>query len=152
MLGQHDKCPEDTVFKRQFRWAAKFKKNEEVLYEGFVKVPARPNVEEEEINYLCKKMWIPGKASWEQISISQYGVKDLEKWLKDIEDLNEVELVLYDGCGIPLEKWVLHEARVPGFRVTAYLDDPYPYNTEVDIRYTKVDFIPQGEKPHFDPK
>lgn len=67
------------VFKRKYRWTMEFvcPCNSEIG-EHLVKVSSRPNIsiEETEINYLHGKMWIPGKATWETISVTFYDIAD----------------------------------------------------------------------------
>jgi|GEM_PF-5235134 len=142
----YDKRPEDTVFKKRFRWMARFKRGDEVLFEGFAKVPARPQLNDEEINFLSSKTWIPGKASWEEITINHYGATDevLEKWQNAVRELDTVELLLYDGCGGLLETWIVHAARTARTKVDSSLlgTDPCPHNTEMTIRYSRAEFVP----------
>ena len=64
------------VYKRKFRWTMAItpncqKNNKQIPY-YFVKLAARPNlsVEETEINFLNAKTWIPGKGSWETITVT----------------------------------------------------------------------------------
>ena len=66
------------IHKRKFRWTF------EVLREpagrnvsaAFVKVAARPNltVEETEIHFLNAKRYLPGKGTWETITVTYYDV------------------------------------------------------------------------------
>lgn len=126
---------EDLIFKRKFRWTFRFENICQGLKvpESFVKVAARPNltIEETEINFLNAKTWIPGKASWETITLTYYDVADransnLWNWLASVYNFtNPVTLemganrnqyagrgilVMYDGCGTPLERWQLDDA------------------------------------------
>lgn len=101
----------------------------------FVKVGNRPQVdiEEIEINYLNGKMWIPGKATWQTLAITYYDVAGVANngastnsilgWIATIYDFTDpvclpmnskpcdyegtARLILYDGCGEPLEAWIL---------------------------------------------
>jgi hypothetical protein len=67
---------DDIVFKRKFRWTLQLKTNcnNGNIPPYFVKVASRPNltIDETEINFLNSKMWIPGKASWETITVTLY--------------------------------------------------------------------------------
>jgi len=102
---------------------------------SFVKLAARPNIsiEETELNFLNEKTWIPGKAAWETITVTildaggkgQQAVnlnRSLFGWLKAVYDFTSTcrfqgsrikdygavaTLILYDGCGVGMEKWVL---------------------------------------------
>ena len=66
----------DVVFKRKFRYTFEIQgfcnNQKNVVPEYFVKVASRPNleIEETEINFLNGKMWIPGKASWQTMSLN----------------------------------------------------------------------------------
>ena len=67
------------VFKRKYRWTMEFTcPSSAIVGEHLVKVSSRPNIsiEETEINYLHGKMWIPGKATWETISVTFYDIID----------------------------------------------------------------------------
>jgi hypothetical protein len=123
----------DIVFKRKFRWTFEilgFCDNEKnVVPEHFVTVASRPNleVEETEINHLNAKTWIPGKASWQTISVTYLDVahpqmQSLWNWLATVYDFTDPVnlrqgeradwdatglLSLYDGCGVLLESWQL---------------------------------------------
>ena len=76
---------EGVVFKRKYRWTFLIKTNCSggEIPPFFVKLASRPNltIEETEINFLNSKMWIPGKASWETITVTFYDIsgKDTEK-------------------------------------------------------------------------
>ena len=129
----------DVIFKRKFRWTFEI---EYCCGEGgrhvpasFVKMGNRPQIdfEEIEINYLNGKMFIPGKGTWQPLSITYYDVAglvagsataELLSWIASIYDITDTEdcifmnsalgtyagqakLMLYDGCGNPLEAWVL---------------------------------------------
>ena len=67
----------DVVFKRKYRWTFTIQPYcGSAIPSAFVKIAARPNftVEDTEINYLHGKMWIPGKASWETMTVTYYDV------------------------------------------------------------------------------
>lgn len=123
----------DIVFKRKFRWTFElqgFCKNEKnVVPEYFVKVASRPNleIEETEINHLNAKMWIPGKASWQTITVTYIDVahqemQSLWNWMATVYDYTDPVnlkmgnrrdwdatgvLNMYDGCGALIEQWQL---------------------------------------------
>jgi hypothetical protein len=123
----------DMVFKRKFRWTFEiigFCNNQKnIVPEYFVKTASRPNlsIEETEINHLNAKTWIPGKASWETITVTYIDVAHIQmqslwNWLATIYDFTDPinlkmgtkrdwdatgTLNLYDGCGVLLEAWQL---------------------------------------------
>ena len=87
------------VFKRKYRWTFEVQWNGKKVGKNFVKLASRPNltVEETEINYLHGKMYIPGKASWETITVTYYdvarsvgnGMTDLYSWLASIYNFQD---------------------------------------------------------------
>jgi hypothetical protein len=89
------------VFKRKYRWTMKFYTPcKSVIGEHLVKVSSRPNIsiEETEINFLHGKMWIPGKATWETISVTFYdiavkgadtGSNGIYTWLATVYDFTD---------------------------------------------------------------
>ena len=126
-------------FKRKFRWTLQIDWNGSTISPYLVKIASRPNVsiEETEINFLNGKMWIPGKASWETITVTFYDlfgpgsdITTLYSWLASVYNfldpvgLQQMSrkgpqggtgkgysgagiLTLYDGCGTELEIWDL---------------------------------------------
>lgn len=122
------------VFKRKFRWTFEITGlcNGDEVPKHFVKLASRPNIsiEETEINYLNAKTWIPGKATWETITVTYYDVatnenQKLYNWLASVynfvDPLKSTQgkhrsdysgtgtLHLYDGCGVPLEVWTMRD-------------------------------------------
>ena len=122
------------VFKRKFRWTFRIEKicNNKVVDDSFVKLAARPNltIEETEINRLNAKTWIPGKGSWETITVTYYDVASgnnagLWTWLASVYDFTDPVklrmgsnrndyaargvLQLFDGCGTLIELWQLDD-------------------------------------------
>ena len=125
------------VFKRKYRWTFDLKWGGKNLGKSYVKLASRPNltIEETEINYMHGKMWIPGKASWESITVTFYdvaratsdGVDNVYGWLASIYNFQDdsmkqttiqgtgtdggwagiATLDMYDGCGKSLETWTL---------------------------------------------
>jgi len=124
----------DMTFKRKFRFTFEiqgFCGNEKNLIpESFVTVASRPNleIEETQIDHLNARTWIPGKASWQTMSVTYMDVaheeqRSLWNWLATMYDftdpvnLSQGEkrdwdatgiLNMYDGCGTLLEGWELH--------------------------------------------
>jgi len=156
------------IFKRKFRWT--FRVDEicgtKSVEEHFVKLAARPNlsIEETEINFLNAKTWIPGKASWETITVTYYDVATLQggnqylwDWLASVYDFTQpIELpmgssrseyagrgtlFLYDGCGTALEKWVLNDMwpQAVNFGELDYSSSE-EVNIELTLRYSGVDY------------
>jgi len=126
-------------FKRKFRWTLEIrycaKTNTEVAKE-FCKTASRPNIQidETEINYLNGKMFIPGKATIETITVSFYDIagsaasgnvnnSSILGWVSSVYNIFDPinlemgqapeqyegagRLTLYDGCGYPLEGWIM---------------------------------------------
>ncbi len=124
----------DISFKRNFRFTFQIQgfcgNARNIVPEYFVKTAARPSIDidEVEINHLNGKTWIPGKGTWNEISISYYdvantdGVRYLYNWLATVYNYADpVKLTMaerrdwagigvlnmYDGCGTLLEQWQL---------------------------------------------
>jgi hypothetical protein len=87
------------IFKRKYRWTFEVSWNGQKIGKNFVKLASRPNltIEETEINYMHGKMWIPGKASWETITVTYYdvsrasgsGIVGLYSWLASIYNFQD---------------------------------------------------------------
>lgn len=155
----------DLVFKRKFRWTLRWEGfcNGRKVPEHFVKLAARPSltIEETEINFLNAKTWIPGKGTWETITVTYYDVNtqdniDLYTWLAAVYDfarpgqLNQGRrsdyaaigtLTLYDGCGASMEEWKLKDAWPQSIN---FGDLDYSNSEEVTIeltiRYSQVEY------------
>jgi hypothetical protein len=128
------------IFKRKFRWTMKIEYcfdsgTPRTVAEEFVKIGSRPQVdiEETEINYLHGKMWIPGKATWQTMTVTYYdvagktaggvSVSSIFGWIASVYDITDptnlymgsklsdyegnATIFLYDGCGNALEGWLL---------------------------------------------
>lgn len=167
------------IFKRKFRWTFELRgfcgDESRVVPKNFVKLASRPNlsIEETEINYLNAKTWIPGKGSWETITVTYYDVaselnQELFNWLATVYDFTDPvnlrqasqrgeyaakgNLVLYDGCGSPLEKWTLGDVwpQAINFGELDYSSSE-ECTIELTLRYSNVGyesccpkFIPKG--------
>lgn len=154
------------IYKRKFRWTFKIEKvcNNTTVDDSFVKLAARPNltIEETEINRLNAKGWIPGKASWETITITYYDVATIEnaglwKWLASVYDFTDPVklkmgsmrrdyaargvLKLYDGCGALIETWVLDDMwpQAINFGELDYSSSE-EVNIELTLRYSQVTY------------
>lgn len=130
------------IFKRKFRWTMEIQycvssQVPKTVAKEFVKMGNRPQleIEETEINYLHGKMWIPGKATWQQMTVTYYDVagkssspsiqiNSLFGWIASVYDITDPVnlhmgsrladyqgqglILLYDGCGNALEGWLLN--------------------------------------------
>ncbi len=166
----------DLRFKRKFRWTfriedvcANGKAGEGIIPEFFVKLASRPNltIDEVEINFLNGKTWIPGKASWETITVTYYDVatasgaqiRALWDWLASVYNFTnnvclqmgsnrrayagKAVLSLWDGCGAELERWTLNDVWPQAIN---FGDLDYSASEEVNIeltlRYSDVKYEP----------
>lgn len=86
----------EVIFKRKYRWTFEVRPScGGIIPRHFVKLASRPNlsIEETEINYLNAKMWIPGKGTWETITVTYYdlggtteGLGSLFSWISSVYD------------------------------------------------------------------
>lgn len=165
---------QNTVFKRKFRFTFEL---QEICSSGvsggggsippsYVKVAARPNleIEETEINYLNAKTWIPGKASWQTMTVTYIDVATAEiaplyNWLASIynftnpitlemgskrADYNAKGILkLYDGCGSELERWTLGDVwpQAVNFGELDYSSSEEA-TIELTLRYSNVLYQP----------
>jgi hypothetical protein len=161
------------IFKRKFRWTMRIEYCQDefdeplVVAEDFVKIGARPQVdiEEQEINYLHGKMWIPGKATWQTMTVTYYDVagdatsvstNSLFGWIASVYDficdpsnlymgsrLTDYEgnafLYLYDGCGNPIEGWHLQHAWPQSINFGELdMSSSEECTVEITLRYSEV--------------
>lgn len=122
---------DSVIHKRKFRWTFAVERQGGDVPASFVKVAARPQleIEETEINYLNAKTYLPGKGTWQSMSVSYYDVsvlngqgnENLWSWLASVYDFTDNValkqssvrrcyagqgvLTMYDGCGNPLEEF-----------------------------------------------
>lgn len=160
-----------TVFKTKFRWSfeAEGKDCQWKINPHFVKVANRPSIsfEEIEVNFLNDKTWVPGKPTWEPITVtfldSNRGNSDaVISWVSSIYDFNygggggaskkmsskitgytgTVVLTLYDGCGTVTESWILKDAwpQASNFNDLDYSSSEIA-DLEVTLRYSQVAYI-----------
>jgi hypothetical protein len=168
----------DIAWKRKFRWTFEIfgycnnEKNK--VPEHFVKVASRPNIEieETEINHLNAKMWLPGKGTWQTMSVTYFDVahddmRSLWNWLATIYNftdpvkLNQGEkrdwsatgvLNMYSGCGDLMESWTMQHMFPTGIN---FGDLDYsssdPAEIELTLRFSDVryrsycpDFVPES--------
>jgi hypothetical protein len=168
----------DITIKRKFRYTFEIvgfcnnAKNN--VPEHFVKTASRPNlsIEETTLNFLNARTWIPGKAEWQDITITYVDAASehmalLWNWLVSVYDFTNPTslkmgnkrdwaatgiLTLYDGCGSPLETWELKNLWP---KTINFGDLDYGTSDEAtielgmrysDVRYTSYcpSFQPQG--------
>jgi len=126
----------ETLLKRKFRfvfgidYCIKNGSPQKRVSAYYVKMASRPDItiEDTELNFLNGKTWIPGKASWETITVTYYDAADADgvgllSWLATIYDFTSDcrymasrpqdyagvgTLVMLDGCGNPIEQWQLY--------------------------------------------
>lgn len=156
------------IFKRKFRWTFALQNicGGQKVPPYFVKLAARPHlvIEEVEINYLNAKKWIPGKGSWETITVTYFDVATnlngpLFSWLASVynftdsvnlqmgsavSDYSATAIInLFDGCGQTLETWTLGDCWPTDINF-GELD--YASSEECDIeltmRYSQVSYTP----------
>lgn len=158
----------NTIFKRKFRYTFELFNicGGLSVPKHFVKVAARPSlsIEEQEINFLNGKMWIPGKASWETMTVTYIDVATLDAaplftWLASVynftdpinlqmgsqaQDYSATALItMLDGCGQILEYWQLS-----GVWPTAINFGDLDYASseeatiELTLRYHEVKYFP----------
>lgn len=123
-----------TRIKRKYRYTFQVQTCNTFVPEWFVKSANRPNldIEETEINFLNGKTWIPGKGTWQELTVtyidavspgasnattalyswiaSVYNILDpvnLEMGTAAAEYAGQATLRLYDGCGNTMEQWLL---------------------------------------------
>lgn len=165
----------NVLHKRKFRWTFEVQTSEGsgqdstvLVPEHFVKMAARPNIsiEETELNFLNAKTYIPGKGTWETVTITYYDVAvqdgagnvGLWTWLANVYDYtNPVTLrqnsirrhyaangvcTLYDGCGTGLEQWTLGDCwpQSVNFGELDYSSSE-ECTIEVTLRYSQVAYV-----------
>lgn len=151
--------PNNMVIKRKFRWTLEWedaKSYKLIAPESFVKLASRPNMvfEESVVNNGNSKYWIPGKSSWEQITVTYFDVRKDEggalfmywvaqQYQRESNEPLKIEpalatLRLYDGCGNLMENWLLEDAIVTSvsFGSLDYVSDEDV--AEATIRYSRV--------------
>lgn len=157
---------ENITHKRKFRWTFEVRRISGAdVPASFVKMAARPNIsiEETEINFLNGKTYIPGKGTWETITVTYYDVGGddnipLWSWLASVynflDPLKNTQnsrrncyagigiCTMYDGCGNPLERWTLGDAwpQAVNFGELDYSSSEEA-TIEVTIRYSNVSYV-----------
>jgi len=158
---------DNAVFKRKFRYTLEISDicGGLTVPKDYVKLAARPNIsiEETEINFLHGKTWIPGKGTWETITVTYYDLANvidnlpLYTWLATVYEYTDpirlrmgssrrdyagrAILMLYDGCGEPVEEWILNDVWPTGIQ---WGDLDYANSEECTIeltlRYSQVSY------------
>jgi hypothetical protein len=117
------------IIKRKFRWTMAISTPCGFLPAYICKTAERPKleVEETELNFLNAVTWLPGKGKWQPISVTYYDIANasmqgLFNWIATIYNFTDpvnltqseksgwagtALLTMYDGCGKPLEAWLL---------------------------------------------
>lgn len=169
---------ENVIHKRKFRWTFEVRRQGGAVGgdvpANFVKLASRPNIsiEETEINFLNGKTYIPGKGTWETITVTYYDIAGndnvpLWSWLAHVYNYTDpVNLqqnarrncyagigvcTLYDGCGAPLERWALGDCwpQAVNFGELDYASSEEVV-IEVTIRYANVTYTNLcGQQPEF---
>lgn len=175
------------VFKRKFRWTMAIQyciggdgSSAKDVAEEFVKVGARPqlDIEETEINYLHGKFWLPGKVTFQTMTVTYYDVagnlgaavdcpypngtapqiNTVFGWIASIYDLTDPcnlemgsrtgdyqgrgRILLYDGCGIPLEGWLLNNMWPQSVNFGELdMGSSDEVTIELTLRYSQVQYV-----------
>lgn len=155
------------IFKRKYRWTLQLRPNcGGLIPESFVKVAARPSltIDEQEIHYLHGKMWIPGKGSWENMTVTYYdiagageGIQRLFDWLASVYDFTNPTtlqqasnangyactgtLRMYDGAGEVMEMWTMGKMwpTAVNFGELDYSNNE-PATVDLTLRYSEVQY------------
>jgi hypothetical protein len=163
----------NTIFKRKFRFTFEITnicgRNVSVPT-SFVKLAARPSlvIEDTEFNFLHAKTWVPGRATWEAISVTYIDAinpqkpnffKPLFDWLASLyafhrpaelymgstrENYSAVGILkMLDGNGTILETWTLNDMWPTAINFGS-LDYSSNEETtiELNLRYSDVVYTP----------
>jgi hypothetical protein len=156
----------DTVFKRKFRWTLEISGDSCPFQVSplFVKLAARPSItfEETQLDFLNDRTWIPGKATWEPITLTyldsnSQDASELLTWITSVFDFTSptskkmsssiggyagvVTLKMLDGCGAVMETWEIKDAwpQAINFGDLDYgVSDPA--QIELTLRYSQVSY------------
>lgn len=132
--------------------------------EHFVKSASRPSqtIEATEINFLNAKTWIPGKPTWEEITVTYYDFATLDNmglwnWIASINDITDpvnyqmaskrsdyagsATLKMFDGCGTILEQWILNDVWPTAIKFgDLAMDSSDVAEIELTLRYSQVSY------------
>ena len=161
------------IFKRKFRYTFELFDicGGQSVPRHYVKVAARPSlsIEETEVNFLNAKTWIPGKASWETITVTYIDVATADAaplftWLASVYNFTDpinlgmgssrddyaatAVVKLWDGCGSLLETWEMRDMwpTAVNFGDLDYSNSEEA-TIELTLRYSDVTYTP--ECPNF---
>lgn len=154
--------------KRKFRWlfSVSFCNDTKHVPPHFIKTASRPEVsiEETEINFLNEKTWIPGKPTWEPITVTYYDIAgdsedniELWSWIATVFDYTDScrhmstrrseytgvgNLVLLDGCGNAMEYWKIGDMWPTSIKFGDLdMASSDPVEIELTLRYSKVEYV-----------
>lgn len=137
---------------------------------AFVKSGSRPsiNIDEIEINFLNGITWIPGKGKWQTMEIVYYdvagpnlvggGTSGLLGWIASVYNFTDpvcltmgsqlqdyegtARLTLYDGCGTPVEAWLLQHCWPQAVNWgTLDMSTSEECDITLTLRYTNVCYV-----------
>lgn len=162
------------IFKRKFRYTFELFdicQGKQSVPRHYVKVAGRPSlsVEETEVNFLNAKTWIPGKASWETLTVTYIDVATIDaaplfSWLASVYDFTDpinlrmgahrndyaatAVIKMWDGCGQLLESWTLSDVwpTAVNFGDLDYSSSEEA-TIELTLRYSSVKYV--AECPGF---
>lgn len=156
------------IFKRKYQWTFEVRNicGGKSVPKDYVKLASRPNleIEETEINFLNGKKWIPGRGTWQEITVTYYDVSSTDNgplfsWLASVYNFTDPIrlqqgsqvgdysgtgiLQLYDGCGQLLERWTMDDMWPKGINF-GELDysSSEECTIEVNLRFSNVRYEP----------
>lgn len=122
------------IFKRKFRFTFELQDicGQKTVPRHFVKVAAKPSltIEDTEVNFLNARTWVPGKGSWESITVSYLDVATVDaaplySWLASVYNFTDpvnlqqgskrsdyaatAVLKTWDGCGQLIDIWTMKD-------------------------------------------
>lgn len=151
----------NVIIKRKFRWTLEIATPVGVIPEHYVKTSARPNldIDELELNFLNATHWVAAKGKWQPITVNYIDTTDtvmkpLYSWITAVYEIMQPQilhqsepsgymgsavLILYDGCGSALERWLLTNVwpHSVNFGDLSYADSE-EVNIELSLRYSGV--------------
>lgn len=155
----------NVIIKRKFRWTIEITTPCGYIPPYACKTSARPNIEidETELHFLNGVTWLPGKAKWQPIQVTYYdvagdtGFQSVMNWLCTLYEfqnpvmLRQSEkagwagtalLTMYDGCGTPLEFWLLGSVfpQQVNFGELDYSQGEF-CTVELSLRYSDVQYL-----------
>lgn len=158
---------QNLIFKRKFRYTFELFDicGSQSVPKHYVKLAARPSlsVEETELNFLNAKTWIPGKASWETMTVTYIDVATADSaplfnWLASVYNFTDpvnlgmgssradytatAILKLWDGCGGLLETWTMKDVWPTSinFGELDYASSDEA-TIELTLRYSNVSYV-----------